>query len=1232
VYFSSDWNDVNDGTALKDTLPAADTNYVPSSLEPFKWYYWRIGEVSDSNEVEGDIWQFRTGLGGVLVHFRFDGTPGEDFEPNVTDYTGNVTFTKVLGNPPGSLKYSADNAFGIAGGASAEFEPRASLVRNDPAPADGFDILRLDVYQYTVEFWIKLDTVEGDTELFRKEGYMELDEAEENYTQLRWFHPHEDMYSDAEALPLGEWNHVACVFDLMDEGSEMKMWINGISQGVEDNTNLLPGDNTKSFKIGQGNEWLDGKMDELRILDVALDRDEFLWTPGPEWASNPNPLHLTIGVDANDPNIFLTWTPGTKAVTHKVYFSTNYDDVYDSCSAALIAELPVESNSWPTDGNGLDLQFGRTYYWRVTEVNEAAYPYQWDGVIWKFTTKFLITDPDMIARYRFDDGEGQTVLDSSGYEHHAQATRDPVVFPTWDSNGRLGGCMVFDDDTFVEVPANTLDNISDQISISVWLKGSSTQSPDNDMVVFDVGDDGATYNMTGLVPASPASNVYWRAGNDTNDALTWQAGRSATKAWQDDWHHIVFIKDEGEEEMYIWFDGELKWWKEDTNESLSNLMGEEFKIGAYTDKAGDYEGRIDDFRIYSTTLSETKILELFRCSDLDIAWAPSPYDGQPDARHDANLVWKPGDDANQHKVFFGTSEQQVANMTDPCATKDLGDEDYEPGSLELDTYYYWRIDEVNGPCTWPGPIWTFKTAKYVTVDDFEAYDKTTNQIKDTWRDYWYQAMNPPYTATGGLLDLGIHPYNIVYPAAGGTQSMLYQYKNILWGTPGHDDAYAGVCYSEVSLPMPIGLQDWTAGGVRVLRLYFYGGADNDTNNSERMYVGLKDNTGDYAEVRCGVYDPENEDMNDFRIEQWHKWDIGLPHFNDSNYASIVNDVDLANISELYIGFGDKQNPVCGGEGVVIFDDIRLHMPVCIPEYGPAADFSGNCIVDMADVGIMAEAWLRHDANYGLAGIQEPNDANLVGWWRLDGDACDSSIYDHNSNIEGSFSWVTGHNDVNVDDLAVQFTGGGGRVLVPDGNDTPQLRPEHQVSVSAWVYSSQRHDYGARVVVKGKDGEETYALEVDDDDHHTLFRVKDANEDKRYTAEAEDYIPTQEWLHMAGTYDGNTAKLYVNGELWASVNDEDPNKLELSQDTNGLAIGNRPEDTDRAFKGTIDDVRVYNYALSDTEVAWLASDGTGYVPLTAPTNLYDKEKAGEQVINFKDFAMLLEDWLVEILYP
>jgi hypothetical protein len=94
---------------------------------------------------------------------------------------------------------------------------------------------------------------------------------------------------------------------------------------------------------------------------------------------------------------------------------------------------------------------------------------------------------------------------------------------------------------------------------------------------------------------------------------------------------------------------------------------------------------------------------------------------------------------------------------------------------------------------------------------------------------------------------------------------------------------------------------------------------------------------------------------------------------------------------------------------------------------------------------------------------------------------------------------------------------------------------------------------------------------------------------------------------------------------------DPNFL-LSQDVNGLAIGSKAEGLDNEFEGTIDDVRVYDYGLSEAEVRWLATDGTGYAPLTTPINLYDKEKPGEQAINFKDFAMLLEDWMEEALWP
>jgi hypothetical protein len=70
-------------------------------------------------------------------------------------------------------------------------------------------------------------------------------------------------------------------------------------------------------------------------------------------------------------------------------------------------------------------------------------------------------------------------------------------------------------------------------------------------------------------------------------------------------------------------------------------------------------------------------------------------------------------------------------------------------------------------------------------------------------------------------------------------------------------------------------------------------------------------------------------------------------------------VDLNDVSNIYIGFGDRvSQPVQGGDGTVYFDDIRLYRPRCIPSIiKPQADLSGNCIVDMADLRIIADSWL-----------------------------------------------------------------------------------------------------------------------------------------------------------------------------------------------------------------------------------------------------------------------------------
>ncbi|MHC4336268.1 MAG: LamG domain-containing protein, partial [Planctomycetota bacterium] len=430
-----------------------------------------------------------------------------------------------------------------------------------------------------------------------------------------------------------------------------------------------------------------------------------------------------------------------------------------------------------------------------------------------------------------------------------------------------------------------------------------------------------------------------------------------------------------------------------------------------------------------------------------------------------------------------------------------------------------------------------------------------------------------------------------------------------------------------------GLQDWTVDNLKLLTLFFYGDAENDASATEQMYVGLDDTTGKYAEMRYGDY--PHESLSDIKVEEWQEWIITLSYFTDSN-AAVPNDVNFASIANVYIGFGNRRNPVAGGVGIVYFDDLRVSLSKCVPEIlKPAYDFSDNCIVDIQDIEDMGDDWLRHDVNFlDHLGIQvvPPPDANLLGHWKLDEgtgtSAEDSSDYDNHGTLEdteqGSYEWVVGH-DGNAVDV------NGGRISVPDA---PELRPMHEVSVSAWIkYSDEQDD--ARIVCKGsEDSNETYQLELDDDDD-LVFHIRDGNDDDpcgHVGYEAGNLLVARdEWAHVAGTFDGEIIRCYINGEL-AGEND-DPNISAipyLCQDTNDLGIGIRPDVNENAFEGTIDDVRIYDYGLSQAEVAWLATDGTGYVALTSPYNIYSGESP--EVVNMKDFAELMYYWGDEQLWP
>ncbi|MHC4867897.1 MAG: LamG domain-containing protein, partial [Planctomycetota bacterium] len=277
------------------------------------------------------------------------------------------------------------------------------------------------------------------------------------------------------------------------------------------------------------------------------------------------------------------------------------------------------------------------------------------------------------------------------------------------------------------------------------------------------------------------------------------------------------------------------------------------------------------------------------------------------------------------------------------------------------------------------------------------------------------------------------------------------------------------------------------------------------------------------------------------------------------------------------------------------------------------------IVDWADVAIMSDQWLRSDLD--LNPVANPGDANLVGHWELDGDANDSSVYANHGTLIGDTAWIAGR----IGSGAIEFFDG--EILVPDGNATPELRPSDEVTAATWAYYSTGQDNASRVVVKGADNAETYGIEIDNDDQFVSY-VRDVN-GNRYNNDT-DAIYRNEWMHLAVTYDGNSLKSYRNGEEVGSQDDPNLSNLSLSQDTAGFAIGDRSDANDRRFEGKVDDVRVYNRALTAGEVGWLASDGSGEVLLDSEANFHDGESP--EVINIRDLGVLLLTWGEEKLWP
>jgi len=205
------------------------------------------------------------------------------------------------------------------------------------------------------------------------------------------------------------------------------------------------------------------------------------------------------------------------------------------------------------------------------------------------------------------------------------------------------------------------------------------------------------------------------------------------------------------------------------------------------------------------------------------------------------------------------------------------------------------------------------------------------------------------------------------------------------------------------------------------------------------------------------------------------------------------------------------------------------------------------------------------------------DDGLVAYYPFDGNANDKSGNGNDGTINGAT--LTADRFGNADS-AYSFNGNGNYIIVPN---SPTLNPATS-TLSVWVKISYDAPAGMDIVSKdGESLERQYLIS-----RNQGFRTHVGDRFGKFSFYDGQTLPVlEQWYHVAQTYDGNSLKLYVNGQYESplnisSVDGGTTNSLQPLRIGGGAPSGTSPF----WFAGFIDDIRIYNRALSEDEVKQL----------------------------------------------
>lgn len=674
-----------------------------------------------------------------------------------------------------------------------------------------------------------------------------------------------------------------------------------------------------------------------------------------------------------------------------------------------------------------------------------------------------------------------------------------------------------------------------------------------------------------------------------------------------------------------------------------------------------WNGMLDDMRIYDYALTDEQI----KCAFLPYGKAmnPNPPNGEQNVDpFDVTLSWEAAAGADHHDVFFAEGDEEaVANATDANVYPGLFRQDpceKFVGDLLLGKTYFWKIAEINEPgegLMAEADVWSFSTIPYVTFEDFEQYD----------------LIDPPYIESFWTHNLGVgvglvwleqefgegEPPPVINQAGGFD---LYDWQN----------PYISIVTRDIEADGP-GVMDFSVGGeVRILSVDIHGDTTNDVGREDLdFYIQLVDSVASGSTVSARV---------DLPLELLTK---GTPE--DPNWTTVyipLSDFDTAGFDITAVG----KVQIILGDGVmrpqqdtswcwVYFDNFLLRPPWCRLEFSPPADVTGDCLVNYDDIFAVSADWLDMDAwQYRATPAEDPTDANLIAYWSFDegeGLTAGESINAFNGALSSpnSPTWV-GMPEAH-DGNALDYAGGLPEPIPTNavnwvfvdanmvGPDDGSITDGNAVTMSAWImYRSKPHIFAA--IFKNfpwehpehgaRPGMLNFCLNPENLVTVWLNAVTDGFAGPAPAGPFPPYpLEPGVMYHVAFTYENmgpfSPIFIYVDGCIYGMHEyggDPPGGPIDIGPGFFATSVfpWSEPAETFGDFMvdfydGIIDEVKIYNRALTAEEITWLSeSEAPKFWPLESPANVHPT--GYPEIIDFRDYSIVADEptWMKDFYWP